>query len=218
MRNRLFLAVLATVALLGLPTLAMADLCHPDGNPNDASWCLINTNTGTPTAELQVHVTLSGNVLSVHAESSVFTNLRIDQFYMNNNNGNLLPGTSDPAGWVQVSNPPFQADGFGAFATMGKKGPHTVVGPSVQFTLSGTPTFNGGNAGAIFVAHVRYQFNGQDCSAFISNAPVPAGAPAPGTDTRCGSTTEVPEPGSLALLGTGIFAAVGALRRRFSLS
>jgi hypothetical protein len=80
--------------------------------------------------------------------------------------------------------------------------------------LGGSPTF--GSAGAVFVVHVRgIHLNGQDCgSVFLSNALTPSSNPS--NPSGC-STTEIPEPGSLALLGTGIFAAVGALRRKLHL-
>ncbi|MGH9556123.1 MAG: PEP-CTERM sorting domain-containing protein, partial [Terriglobales bacterium] len=77
----------------------------------------------------------------------------------------------------------------------------------LTFTLSGDPTFTQ------VVIHLRYDTpNSTNCSLFISNIARPGG-PSPANRDECG-TTEIPEPGSLALLGTGLFSAVGVLRRK----
>lgn len=222
MRNRV-LAVLLTLGVAAcLPTVAFADTCTPDALPDTTSpWCLANSNQGQfPAGDIVVHVTLSGTTLTVTAHGvDGYSGLVIDKIAFNNTNGNLFVGAGFPGGgWAADPNP--DEDGFndsslgtfnsGAACTAGCS---LGAGP-LNFTLAGTPTW--GDAGAIFVVHVRgIQFNGQDCgSVYLSNAATPSGAVS--NPSGCG-TTEIPEPGSLALLGTGIFAAVGALRRKLHL-
>ncbi len=61
------------------------------------------------------------------------------------------------------------------------------------------------------LVHITTNVQGDPgCSIFISNIQTNSSEEHPG----CGNGTEVPEPGSLALLGTGLFSAVGVLRRK----
>jgi hypothetical protein len=219
MKSKL-LGLLVLGAALCLPTVAFAATCTPDVIPDTTNpYCLTNPNENQfEPGDLTVEVNLSGTSLTVTAMGSAgFTNLVIDSIAFNNTNGNVFVGGTFPSTWQADGTP--SSDGFndpslgtfnsGANCTGGCAG----AGP-LNFTLNGAPVF--GSAGAIFVVHVRYVFNGNsNCSVFLSNAATPSGAPAPGTVQGCG--TDIPEPGSLALLGTGIFAAVGVLRRRLHL-
>ncbi|MGH9509206.1 MAG: PEP-CTERM sorting domain-containing protein, partial [Terriglobales bacterium] len=113
-----------------------------------------------------------------------------------------------PDGWLADATP--NSDGFsGTFGSGASDSGGTDT--TVVFTLLGAPVYADGED-PTWIVHIRYDFgDNTNCSAFISNAPTPGGSvPADGS---CGGT-EIPEPGSLALLGTGLFSAVGVIRRK----
>lgn len=122
--------------------------------------------------------------------------LGIDQFFYDSSS---LP-TSAPAAWTPP--PPSEgceagshtADGFtGTFATRCQSpGGTTGISSWVGFTL---PSITGLDSATDFAAHVRYANN---CSGFVSGRTLKEGSGS--TNPNCGGA--VPEPASLAVLGT----------------
>lgn len=204
------LLVLGCAVLVATP--AMADAC-PDADGNTLDFCVDEPNNDAlGSGEIVIHITFNSttNVLDVHLASDGGNFVKgIDKVTFDNDNGvNYFAGGTLPTGWSATDN--VAVDGFGSNAAFdsGAAGPGDDQ-TSLQFTLSGTPTITSQTQ---FVVHVRYDDpDGSGCSVILSNVPRPGG-PAPG-DPDCGGT-EVPEPGSLALLGTGLFSAVGVLRRK----
>jgi len=109
-----------------------------------------------------------------------------------------------------------QADGFGDFLSRKNLGP-SEDSTNLTFTLSGTvSTFlastgpNGsttptsGQPGSAFAVHIRLS-NG--CSAFVSDDPTTSVE----SDPNC---TIIPEPGTMALFGTGLLGLAAIVRRR----
>jgi hypothetical protein len=208
--KKILVGLLALGCALLVSTPALADACLAGDE-----FCLTfsNQNQFNP-GDITVHVNISGSTVTVEAHANVagITNLVFDHIAFNNTSGGQL-FTGVPANWVIDANP--DSDGFagGPFPSGASCSGNAATcdpndGGPMNFTLSGAPTF--GN-GTIFVVHIRYEFNGQGCSAYISNATTPGGVATP--NGECGGT-EIPEPGSLALLGTGLFSAVGVLRRK----
>ena len=100
-------------------------------------------------------------------------------------------------------------DGFGSFLRDGAESAGTGgVSSPIVITLAGHITSVAPNAnGDYFVVHVRF---GGECSGFIGG---PADSRSQDPAGGCGGT-QVPEPGSLALFGSGLIGLAGVLRRR----
>lgn len=104
------------------------------------------------------------------------------------------------------------AAGFGSFLSrqnLDGGGTGGIDPESVTLVLDGIVELEPNSNGANFAVHIRY---GDDCSGWVSDGRFRGGATDSGT---CGST-QVPEPGTLALFGIGL-AAIGLSRRRKTL-
>ena len=130
------------------------------------------------------------------------------------NGGASAAAISSSANWGGASPAlaSHQLDGFGSFAIYGAS-PAGTGGTSTSnkltFTLAGLvtsfPLNAGGNA---FALHLRFT---NSCSGCIGG---PHGSTDPTSDSNCGRTPSVPEPGSMALFGTGLMGLAGLLKRR----
>ena len=80
-------------------------------------------------------------------------------------------------------------------------------GGLASWTFSGDP-------GTDFIFHVQYTApDGAGCSTWVSNTSHTGGLDAP-NPASCG--TQIPEPGSLMLFGTGLIGIAGFLRRKLT--
>lgn len=196
-----FFAVLVLLACSLLVATPARAACVDDAD----TFCLDTANKlgGDP---IVVQIDLSGTTLTVTiADNAGNGSLKLFDVGMYNNNGQLFV-TGSATGWTAGAAP--CCDGF-PFGTPTSNTNFDTGGDTsfpVVFNLSGAPTF--GDNGPVFAVHLGGLDNG--CSLWLTNGNF---TPTEQTDSGCGST-EVPEPGSLALLGTGLFSAVGVLRRK----
>lgn len=193
-------------ALAMLPLAAQAGTCALG---DTCTFHLTNTNLLGVTADIEVVVNnftdQSHTQITVNFLSSNVTNtpIGIDQFGYNSD---LSVFTQAPGfnGGV-CSGQGCQMDGFGRFVSEVDSPGGTLL--NFSFFLNGIETDFTDNAnGGEFAAHVR--FNG--CSFFASDGTsndqkLPA--------ATCTGPFQVPEPGSLALIGLGI-AGIGYARSR----
>lgn len=110
-------------------------------------------------------------------------------------------------------------DGFGKYdmSVTGGNGSSTGL-TDIIITITGTglttADFEGNNGNAQFVAQVSpYPNPNGGCTGFVANENLTGNQPSATAGSGCGSTS-VPEPGSLALFGTGILGMAGYLRRK----
>jgi len=205
--KKVFLALTLLGLLLFVPIMARADGSLGSTTCGAGSVVTLG-NDNNSTIDVTVTLCVDGNTVSVAGLSWVGTPVNvvggtpgIDQFFWNSATNLNVFGTS--SGWTPqdgctgAGNPPCVADGFGDYyGSASSPADNGDVG--LAWTLSGAP-------GTDFAVHIRF---GNDCSAFVSDRATPTG----GLSANCGS--EVPEPASLTLLGTGLLGLGGMLRKK----
>ncbi len=190
-----------TKFLVTLAAIALALLI-----PSGASACSVGqitlSNTNVSGFGVTVCLTLSGNTLTVNSISNTsgLTVVGIDALGYQTS-ATVVSDTDTSGVWAAKSgSTPFNMDGFGDF-TSEIVNPGGTGGspsqPSFSWTFSASP-------GTDLALHVRFSNN---CSAFVSNRT---------TDSigGIGNCGVIPEPGTMALFGSGLVGLAGILRRR----
>lgn len=167
-----------------------------------APWLIatiVNTEGG-------VNITLTPTVLSPEFVTSVY-------FSLNDTTFTISPITSDPdidVGTCNGSSP--AGTGPWQLCVAFDASDHARFPDSVTFFVGGLSesafVFNA--AGWMSVAHV--QGISPNCSGWVGDY-IGEGGTAPSNSGSCGSTN-VPEPGTLGLLGLGLFGMAAGMRRR----
>jgi PEP-CTERM motif len=185
MKKSLLVCAFAAIVLL-LPMGAFADIC----------------STGTFTSGTNLNSNWSG------APSLTLT------LTCNGTTSLTVSAVSNTAGWGNVDIKEFawvtggsnQMDGFGDYVN-----DFNNLDSGVQSSI----TINGDFVGVTdFASHIAFTSpTGTGCSGFVSNDVNQNTSPDPLSEPGCG-TTSTPEPASLMLLGSGLLALGGLVRRR----
>jgi hypothetical protein len=197
---------------------ALADSFFLTGS-NSAS---VPCSAGAPCAE--VTVTTSSNT-ATFIVSSLDSGFVFDTFGFNFTGAGTLSLTSSSG---EVSSPslggPGNQDGFGSFTDIfntgkngGSNGGDCVVtagspGPGCTFTFTVTDSLSGSLTASEFE---EISSGGNGSGFYAGHLAQAAGGTGYVGDTEPTSTSTVPEPSSLMLLGTGALALAGVVRRRF---
>lgn len=173
------------------------------------NWNVTELNTSGDYVNVLIGTDAHGNTtLTVQwlpGASNSLTAIGIDMFGFSSSTSVLTCAT----GW-SCNKGTQNMSGFGSFAQFEKEpGGTDGISSSIVFVLNGTATFTSNSQGAQFAAHVRY---GNDCSGFVSDGSASGGAT---SNSNCGGTSQVPEPSTLLLLGSGLFG-LGVLKKMFS--
>lgn len=219
--KRVFAVLLAGLAVAVLSSIPASATCTDNGT---TEFCLNVPNvapTGFAPGDIVVKIVYDDTgtppTLTVTIDSCVgcAPGFKIGDVGTNavNSAGANLFSTNIPPGWSTSTGN--CCDGFG-FANSWVSSTHEPGGTStfpVVFNLTGNAVYPQ-EEGFLFAVHLQ-ALTPAGCSLWITNNQAfTPGQSSPQQQEQCGGTTEVPEPGSLALLGTGLFSAVGVLRRK----
>ncbi len=192
MKTKLFVTLAAIGLALLIPSGAFA--ACPLGQ-------IELSNTNVTGFGVTVCLTLSGNTLTVNSISNTsgLTVVGIDA--LGYNTPATLSSETDTSGvWgPKGGSSPFEMDGFGDFVSeiTNPGGTGGASPASFSWTFSASP-------GTDLALHVRFSNN---CSAFVSNRTTTSAGP-------IGNCGVIPEPGTMALFGSGLIGLAGILRRR----
>lgn len=185
------------------------------------NWNVSEFNTSPAAGRDRVEVTegVAGGFTTLtvqwFAGSSGLTALGIDAFWYNaDTTGGVatISSENDPSGVWNTNFDGTTADGFGMFNSnkSDNSGGTGGIGTAIVFTLSGLESFvlnattAGHPVGSKFAAHVRY---GNGCSGFVSDGTTTSIT----SDSNC---APIPEPGTLALVGSGLVGLGTIVRKR----
>lgn len=236
MRKTWLLMLVAVIALaVGVPAFADT-VCSP---MSPASAGIVIPNSGSCVIYLTQSnvIQLAGVSVKVTITNSSTTAPTTVSFLLIKNPLTNSAGGINQIGWnggssysaVSVNDPthsftslptllskPTSMDHFGNFSVQSQAGgaPKAGVnGNTLTFTLAGhVQTFltnsTGNSTGNLFAMQIRF---GGSCSGWIGGY---AGSTAPVSETACIPAGQVPEPGTMVMFGSGLFALAGVLRRR----
>lgn len=173
------------------------------------NWNVTELNTSGDYVNVLIGTNAQGNttltVQWVPGAANSLTAIGIDMFGFNSATSVL----TCPTGW-SCNKGNQNMSGFGSFTQFEKDpGGTGGISSSIVFVLNGTAAFTSNSHGAQFAAHVRY---GSNCSGFVSDG---TASSASTSNVDCGNNSQVPEPSTLLLLGSGLFG-LGVLKKRFS--
>ncbi len=197
MKAKMFLVLAAAFVALLLPSGASA--CGA------GEIALLNNNVGGQGIEVCITIATGGGnttitLVSVNNVPAVYGSFqKVFDTAWNGTSSNVFISSGPTGGWV-AQTPDNGLGGFNAFVINGAASagqPFSVIGQS--WVVSGTGI-------TIVAMHIGFA-NG--CTFVVSN-----GGTGSNTGGLSGACTAIPEPGTMALFGSGLVGLAGILRRR----